>query len=300
MSNSSGLGLALVAAGAIASVPATAGPVTVSHAVTLNTLMQGNSSTLDFNLNAFLASEGFNATEVVGGSVSVFGFSEASYGAAQYGSDYNTSSYASGSHTGYYAYYVQGYQSCGWWGGCYYSGGYTAWAAYSITDYTQRSDRDIRHVDAVADQMTLTVGSSSSTATANTTSSSAGPFGGDIYDGNTASNCYNGNCSYTNVYHRERDVYSAIYGNLQTSLVLDAGALADLSSDGILGLGFGAPVGQFRLNAVSFDLVVQHQAAQAQNKLQAAEVPEPQGLPLTALALAAALAAGRYRWRAKR
>ena len=290
----------MVAAGAIASVPATAGPVTVSQTVSLNTLMQGNSSTLDFNLNAFLASEGFNATEVVGGSVSVFGFSEASYGAAQYGSDYNTSSYASGAHTGYYAYYVQGYQSCGWWGGCYYSGGYTAWAAYSITDYTQRSDRDISHVDAVADQLKLSVGSSSSTATASTTSSSATPFGGDIYDGNFSSNCYNGNCSYTNVYHRERDVYSAIYGNLQTSLTLDAGALLDLTSDGILGVGFAAPVGQFRLNAVSFDLVVQHQMAQTKNSLLANQVPEPPSLPLTIVAFAAALVAGRYRWRAKR
>ena len=45
MSNPSGFGLAIAAAGAIAgavsSVPATAGPVTVSHSVALNTLMQG-------------------------------------------------------------------------------------------------------------------------------------------------------------------------------------------------------------------------------------------------------------------
>ena len=296
MSNSSGMGLAFVAAGAIASMPASAGPVTVTHAVTLNTLMQqGNSSTLQFDLNNFLSSEGYSAGEVVGGTVSVFGFSEASYGAPQYGSSYNTNTYVSGYHNGYYAYYVQGYRSCGWWS-CYYSGGYTAWAAYSIADYTQLSDRDVTHVDAVADQMRVSLGTSTATGTADTIAYSSSPPGQYIYDGTTP--CYGSNCSYTTMYHRDRDIYSAVYGTLETTQALDIGALLDLNTDGILGVGVAAPVGQFNLGSISFDLVVQHAQAVARNGLGASDVPEPAGLALTGLALAAALAAGRYRRRA--
>lgn len=297
MSPPSGLSLAIAAAGAIASAPALAAPVSISHSVTLNTLLQNSSSSLSFDLNSFLASEGFTAAEVLGGSVSVFGFSEASYGAPQYGSDYNTQSYASGAHTAYYSYYVQGYQSCSWWGYyCYYSGGYTAYQQYSITDYTQHSDRDVTRSDSVIDQMQVTVGASMASATVNQTSSSAGPFGQYLYD-RTNSNCWYSQyyvCSYTDIYHREREVYSATYGALAVTEALDLTALADLRSDGQLSLLVAASVGQFNLSSISFDLAVKHQIAQQQNSLISSNVPEPRSLPLTALALAAAIVAGGY------
>jgi len=292
---SSGLHLAVVAAGAIASVPAAAGPVAISQTVTLNTLIQSSAgSTLSFDLSGFLSSQGYAASEVVGGQVSVFGFSEASYGPAANDpySGYNVQTVNSGSHTGWYSYYVQGYSSCSWWGGCYYYGGYYAWAPYTIYDYQQTSDRDVRHVDAVADQMQVTAGTTSATATASTQLSSATGFGSYLYDGREYTNCYNGNCSYTDKYHRERDVYSAVYGALDTTLALDAAALIDLRGDGQLSLGLAAPVGQFSVSAVSFDLVVQHAQSLMHNNLSAAQVPEPSGLPLTAVALASALAAG--------
>ena len=298
MSNPSGFGLAIAAAGAIAgavsSVPATAGPVTVSHSVALNTLMQGNGSTLNFDLNNFLSSQGYTAAEVVGGAVSVFGFSEASYGAPQYGSDYNTTTHVSGSHTAYYSYYVQGYKSCGWWGGCHYYGGYTAWASYNVNDYTQLSDRDTARSDSVADRMQVTVGNTTGTDTADTRSSSAGSFGGYLYDYTNGTGCWNDSCNHTTVYHRERDVYSAVYGALDVTQTLDMTALLDLQGDGVLGVGVSAPVGQFKLTAASFDLVVQHQIAQRLNAQSVSTVPEPQSLPLTAVALAAAALAGGW------
>lgn len=302
MKNTSGIGLAMVAVGAIASAPAQAGPVTLSHSVALNTLLQaGGSTSLSFDIGSFLANEGFATSEVLGGSVSVFGFSEASYGPAQpapYG-DYNVQTSASGTHTGWYSYYVSGYSSCGWWS-CYYSPGYTYWSPYTIQDYNRTSDRDRLRTDAVADQMQVTVGNTSGTDTASTQSSSAGNFGAYIYDGTINSNCWNGNCSYTTLYHRERDLYSAVYGDLAVSVGLDAAALLDLDDDGLLQLGLAAPVGHFNLNTVSFDLLVQKttppQLLDGRSGADAdAAVPEPAGLALTALALAAALAAGRRR-----
>jgi hypothetical protein len=296
MKNSSGIGLAVAAAGAIASMPTQAGPITVSQSFSLNSLMQqGASSNLQFDLSSFLAGQGFTPAEVVGGQVSVFGFSEASYGAPQtdpYG--YNEQTVQSGSHLGWYSYYVQGYSYCSWWSGCYYSGGYYAWASYTIYDYQQTSDRDIRHTDDVADRLQVTVGAVTASDTASAVSSSASGYSGLIYDTTYYDNCWDGNCSYRSVYHRERDVYSAIYGDLQTVSALDSAALADLQGDGILLVGLAAPVGQFMVNSVSFDLIVQHALAAAQSTAasDAAAVPEPGSLALVGLALAAALGGG--------
>jgi hypothetical protein len=299
MSKPSGFGLAMVAAGAVASLPAAATPVTITHSVTLNTLMQGSgSSTLQFDLNSFLSSEGYNPTEVIGGTVSVFGFSEASYAAPQYGYANTTSSNYAGSHLAYYSYYVSGYSySCGWggWSTCY-SSGYTATGAYYVADYNVYSERDVLHTDAVADQMRVTTGNTVSTATASGLSSSTGPYGGYAYTGSYGG----GTSSIYYYYNRDRDVYSAVYGNLALTQALDSTALIDLSGDGSLGMSFGAPLGQYRLNEVSFDLVVQQ--ALAGQSLGGGEVPEPSDLPLTALALGAALATGHVyrRRRAKR
>ena len=112
MKNPPSFGLAVIAAvaGAIASMPAQSGPITVSQTVSLNTLMQqGASSSLQFDLSSFLAGQGFTPAEVVSGQVSVFGFSEASYAAPQADPySYNQQTTQTGSHTSWYSYYVQG------------------------------------------------------------------------------------------------------------------------------------------------------------------------------------------------
>lgn len=296
MKTSSGIGLVMAAAGAIASLPAEAEPVTLSHSVALNTLLQqGQSSSLSFDIGSFLSGQGFTPAEVIGGTVSVFGFSEASYGQAQaapYG-DYNVQTQANGGHTAWYSYYVSGYRSCGTWS-CYYSPGYTGWAAYYVQDYMRLADRDILHTDAVADSMQLTVGNSSASDTADSHSASAGNFGAYIYDGTDYAGCQS--CNQISQYHRERNVYSAVYGELNASLALDAAGLLDLQDDGLLQVGLAAPLGQFTINRISFDLLAQRLApVQSADIGGGGSVPEPAGLALTALALAAALAAGRWR-----
>lgn len=299
MKTNSGIGLVMAAAGAIANLPAAASPVTLSQSVGLNALLQqGGSSTLSFDIGSFLSGQGYSASEVIGGTLSVFGFSEASYGspqAAPYG-DYNVQTSANGSHTAWYAYYVPGYSSCRWWGGCYYSPGYTYYSAYQVQDYQRTADRDLLVTDAVADRMQVTVGSSSASDTADTHSASTGNFGAYIYDGTINAGCQS--CSQTTLYHRERNVYSAVYGALEVSLALDAAALLDLRDDGQLQVGLAAPVGQFNVNRISFDLLAQRLAkpqAAALTSGVASTVPEPTGLALSALALAAALATGRRR-----
>jgi hypothetical protein len=297
MKNPPSFGLAVIAAaaGAIASMPAQSGPITVSQTVSLNTLMQqGASSSLQFDLSSFLAGQGFTPAEVVGGQVTVFGFSEASYGAPQADpNSYNQQISQTGSHTGLYSYYVEGYSYCSWWGGCYYSGGYYAWAPYTIYDYTETSDRDIRRTDAVADQMQVSVGATTVSDTASTQSSSEGLYSGLIYDATYYDNCWDGNCSYRTVYHRERNIYSAVYGDLQAVALLDNDALADLRGDGILSVSLGAPVGQFIVNSISFDLLVQHTPTVLSPSASGTptDVPEPGSLALVGLALAAALGA---------
>ncbi|MDO9286786.1 MAG: hypothetical protein Q7U26_17995, partial [Aquabacterium sp.] len=260
MKNTSGFGLAMAAVGAIASAPAQAGPVTLTHSVALNSLLQAGASTnLSFDIGSFLANEGFATSEVLGGTVSVFGFSEASYGPVQNNpqSGYNVQTTPDGGHLAYYTYYVYGGYRCGW---SYCSYSYPTTGSYYVQDYRQTSDRDLLHVDAVADQMQVTIGNTSATDTASTQSSSAGNFGAYIYDGTLNGACPNGTCSYTTRYHRERDVYSAVYGDLSVSVGLDAAALLDLDDDGLLQLGLTAPVGHFNVNAVSFDLLVQRTA----------------------------------------
>lgn len=290
MKNISGLPIALAAAaGAIAVAPSAAAPITLSQSFTLSSLLQpGGSAALSFDVNSFLASQGQQASQVVGGQVSVFGFSEASYGAASTYGDYNVNTVTSGSHLAWYSYYVSSY--CSWWSwSC--SGGYTAYASYYVDDYTRYADRDMIYTDNVADQMRVTVGQSSATDTASTYGSSISPYSAYIYDG--TSGCYSDYCSRTTLYHRERNLYSSISGALDVSLALDALALSDLSTDGILDLRVDAPVGQFALQSLRLDLELA--PLLISTSPTGGSVPEPAVIGLTAVALAAAVAAGRRR-----
>lgn len=305
MTSKTSINLALVAAGAIASVPTMAAPVTISESFTLNALLQnGGASQLNFDIGGFLTAQGLSAGRVVSGEMVVHGFSEASYGEAAAGaySGYqqtgSSSHYATRTQYAYVPGYTQGYSySCrSTWGytTCYgsywvpgYSYGYQV--GYTIGDTLETRYRDIMHIDSVADQMKVTAGNSSATDTADTHSNSVGAYGNANYEGQIC-RYYDGagNCSYAYEYNRERDTYDAVFGALDTSLSLDLIALQDLRNDGLLGVGFSALAGQFNLQSINFTLQVE----------PGSDVPEPASLLLAGAALAGAAAATRRRRKA--
>lgn len=307
MNKITGLSAALAAsAGALAVAPAVAAPITLSHSVTLSTLLQqGQSANLSFDINAFLTAQGHSASEVVGGEISLFGFSDASYANAGASADYNLRTEASGAHAYQYS-YTQWYSysySCGFWGmrTCWSSYPYTQTATAWVQDYARYADRDLYRTDNVADQLQLQVGQTVLTDTVDTRSQSATDFGVYLYDG-TSVPCGNDTCSRTTLYHRERTLYSALAGDLNLTTPLDAAALLDLQGDGILGLTVGAPVGQVALRSLSFNLLLREPlllpvAAPSAGPSASTNVPEPGSMALGAVALAAALAAGRLRAR---
>jgi len=284
--NPKGLSAALAVIG-VAATPALAVPVTISQSVSLGQLLSGSSADLQFNINSLLATQGFGAADVVSGGLVAYGVSDPNYGAAtaQPYSAYSVTGYTS--HTAYNSYYVSGYYSCSSWGwSCYYSPGYTAYYAYSVTDTIQTRNRDILNQDAVADVMQVTSGGTTDTATANQTLHTVNPYNPATYDG-TGGSYYTG---YSYLYSQERDVYDAIYGPLQVTQGFDLLALQDIWADGILNVNVGASVGQFLLQSIDLTLQAEH-AGQGTN------VPEPGTLSLLGAATVAAGAVSRRRRR---
>ena len=273
--------------------PAAASPVSLSHSYSLDTLIQGTSTSMVFDLTSYLFNQGFAPADVVGGSVSVFGFSDAVYGAPQAGPNFNTRTLAIGTRVLSYSYEVAPTIYCSYPAGCYVHGGYTASWSDVFVDYSQTSDREIRFTDTVADQMQVNIGASLSTGVVSLLPANVGNFGSYQADGLRTSDCVNNGCNQTFLYSRERDVYSALAGALGVTQTLDTLALLGLRSSGTVDIDFAAPVGQFRLNQVSFDLTLRQPVALlGTTGNQAHAVSEPAALPLAGLALALALSLG--------
>lgn len=280
------LKLAIAAIGVVAAAQAAAAPISVSQTVTLNNLMNSNTAVLGFDLNPFLVSNGVSADRVIGGSVVVHGFSEASYGAPQATPYSGYLNEGSSNRTVYGSYYSPGYSSCSWWGGCYYSPGYTSYFSYAVTDSTMVRYRDIAHIDNVADTMTVSVGGASDTAVASEHSASANGYGNYQYVTNVCNYDYYGNCGNQTYYSRERDTYEAVFGALDATVLFDAAGLSDLTADGLVNVTMQA-LGQFHLDSITFQLDVADQVAPN-------AVPEPvSGLLLAGGAAALALARRR-------
>ncbi|MEJ6004692.1 PEP-CTERM sorting domain-containing protein [Paucibacter sp. AS339] len=285
------LSLAFVAAGCIASTPVFAAPVLLSQTFQLSNALDRNSVSLNFDLGSFLSGKGYGSKDIVSGNATLHGFSDSQYGAA-------TATVYSGyqvtgqtSHQVQYSYYAPDSNNCGsWWnsyqgeGPCRDAGSRTA--QYSIQDTISTHYRDIKHEDLVADSMKLLIGDSSASDVAESRSSSVGNYGGAQYE-NTFCKARDSrnNCIYDKRYAQQRDTYSAIYGALDTSLSFDAAALLDVRGDGILGVDVQATAGQFKLNSISFDVMVE----------KAAAVPEPASLLLASSALAGLVLTTRRR-----
>lgn len=270
----------------LAAIPAIAAPVLVTETLSLNELLSGNATSIQFNVASLLASQGLTPAGIQSGTLVVYGLSDPNFGAAAsqpYGA-YQVDGPA-GSHTASYTYYVGGSYSCGWWSTCYYS--YPVTGYYSVTDYSETRSRDVLHVDNVADQMNVSVGSSSASDTASQILNITDAYKPSTYDGSVGGGA---NPIYYQ-YSRERDVYEAVYGTLQSSLALDSVAIQDIAADGILNALVSAPVGQF--NLLTAELSVWADAVQTNSS-----VPEPGSLALAGLALAAG-SATRIRYKKK-
>lgn len=260
------------------SAAASATPVSVSQTISLSQLLSGNSSTsISFDLNAQLATAGQSAGNIFSGDLVVFGYSDAQYNSTvtdPYGG-YVLNSTSTRQVSVPYTYY----QYCSSWSWNCYSGPYTGYDTYNVSDYSYVRSRDVEHIDSVADTMTVTAGASSASASANTTTSSVGEYGGLTLDTETGSSTYGMNYYYD----RQRDTYQAIDGPIETTLSLDSTALADLMADGILAPTVQATLGGFHLTSATLTV-------EAESK-----VPEPGTLALFAGAAAAGALTRRRR-----
>lgn len=222
---------------------AQASPVTVSQTMTLGQVLNGNSASFQFDVNAALAAQGVAGGTALSGTLVVYGISDASYNSTTgpvFGNYETISSYG-------YTYYAYGGCYYSWWGGssCYY---YPVYATYT----EQLRSGDVQHRDTVADKMTVAAGNATASDVVDQWITSSTGYGGNNYEGQYS----NGN-GYTTYYNRQRDVYEALQGELQTSLGLDMAALADLQGDGVLSFNVGASVGQFRVLSASLNLLVE-------------------------------------------
>lgn len=244
-------------------IAAQASPVLVSETVSLGQVLNGNSSNFQFDLSAALASRGLSAGGALSGSLVVYGVSDASYNSV---SGPVFGNYQSANYSTFIAYYSG---SCyySWWGGssCYY---YPVYG--SQTDMLRSGD--VMHQDTVADTMAVHTGGSQATDTVDQWISSATGYGGWNYEGQYNNGGYN----YTTYYDRQRDVYQALQGSLEVDLGLDALALGDLKSDGVLNFDVAASVGQFRLLSATLNVQVDDAAGR---------LPEPGSLALVATAV---------------
>lgn len=265
---------------------AQATPLTVSQTVTLSELLSGASTGISFNINSQLAAAGRDPAGILSADLVVFGYSDAQYNPAQAEpySGYEVTGTSSRTVSVPYTYYYYSPGSCyySWWGGSYcysgYSYSYTSYYTYAVNDTTTVRSRDILHTDDVADTMVVSAGNTSATASASAHTTQADPYGALVYERTDGD--YNNGWIYR--YNRERDVYDAISGEIETVLHLDAAALADLGADGTIDALVGASAGSFRLTSASLTAVV-----------DASVVPEPGTLGLMGLAVAGGIAARR-------
>jgi len=254
------LSAAVLAVGAIASIPAAGAPISVSQTFTFDRLISGTSNALSFDLASMLASAGLSASGVESGSLVVSGFSDPSYGSptSAYGV-YQTVS--TSTHTAYANYWVSGSYysySCGFFRTCYgVSPGYWTTSSYNVVDSQVERMVDIRYADTVVDTLSVHAGDSTASGVAASSLNVENAYGQRTYDGNSCSYYdYYGNCSYTTYYSRQRDVYSAIYGAINASLGLDGTALNALRNSGQLDLILSMDIGQMTLQSISFDLLL--------------------------------------------
>lgn len=256
-------GVAIVACTASAQ----AAPVSLSTTLALaDHLHLGQNKALQLNVNSLLAGLGVGSSAIKSGTLTVLGESAGVFGYA----GFNSSGY---SQTGSSQRNVR---ICLPFLGC---------SNRTVTDTYNTADVTQNYLDAIADTMRVRAGNTVGSDSADW-HDSYGDFGAAQQDFAIGTNI----TGYSVYSHRSRNRNSGYSGALSVNLALDAAALGDLSSDGLLGLNIWSSLGHFNLSSVRLDFTVDKSAGGGAN-----DIPLPGSLLLSGLGLAALGTARRRR-----
>jgi hypothetical protein len=242
-------GAAVFGVSAIGGGAAHAAIVTITDTISIGALETAGGGTLSgtFNINGLLAAGLNEPYNILSATMTGFGFSDINY-SGPVASNYTGYQYNGGYSYTYYISVPYTYSySCGW--GCtnYATGYYSVAQPGYVNSYLQ--SHDVIYTDNVADQLTISAAGTSATGTASTSYNATGDYGGESYTSSSSGSDY---VNYN--YDRQRDVYYAIYGETDITTALGAGALAALSSTGLLDYSVSVPTGQVTVNSVQLSV----------------------------------------------
>ncbi len=250
-----------VAAAAVAVVSTGAEATTQTINISLSQLLgNGGGFSGAFDISSFLAPSAGSVThQLVGATVTAYGYSDAQYNSSSTSVDQTISN-------GGYQYFVQtggGYyvsQTCGsWWSGYYDCGYYVPPQGYNETANYQTTYRTNSQTDTVTDTMTLSVGEGhgSGSDSAQPTSLTAYGYAGQSQTGSYAS-------GYTVTTYDDRNALGGTFGALLASAVLTENDLEAANHSGLVNFTVGAS-GSFHLQNAELSFEVS----------DVAPVPEP-------------------------
>lgn len=244
-----------------AAASAQAGTISLSTTLSLSDhLRLGQNKSVQLDMNGAMSKQGLGGAKIQSGTLTILGNSQALYGFA----GMSATEYAQVGSSKRNARICLPFLGC---------------SNRTVTDTYNLSDVTVNYLDGVADTMRVRVGNTVASDSADW-HSSYGAFGASQQDFVWGTN----GTGYDYYSHRSRDYTGGYSGLLSITIGLDAAALADLGSDGVLGLNIWSSLGQFDLSSVRLDVT--------------AAVPLPGSLLLMGLGLAA-LGAARRRQQAK-
>ncbi|HEY0588918.1 MAG TPA: PEP-CTERM sorting domain-containing protein [Pseudoduganella sp.] len=233
-----------------------AAPMSLSSAFSFDQyLTTGQSQSLQIDVNSALAGKGWSSTSIASGVLTVSGYSAADFDIVS--SSVTNLNYSENRTT----------TDC------------KNGKCKVVSDNFHIKQFNTSYSDSIADQMKITAGGASATGSAddhNAFDTDSGKIE-DLKKQNGSENS-----GYNRWYNQFIGHYDSLSGDLVVQLSLDALALNDLVSDGILNLTVNSVLGQFNVTDVRLDFVTQDAVPPADT-----QVPVPTSLLLTGLGLAA-------------
>ncbi|WP_374583459.1 hypothetical protein [Pseudoduganella sp.] len=242
----------------IGAASAQAAPISLSTTLALGDhLHLGQNKSLQLNVNSLLAGLGLGSSSITSGTLTVLGDSQGVFGFA----GFDASGYVQTDSN------QRATRVCLPFLGC---------RNRTVTDTYNTADMTMHYMDMVADTMRVRVGNSVGSDSADW-HEQYGDYGAAKQDFVLGTNA-TGLHYYS---HRNRDHQGGYSGALSVNLALDAVALGDLGSDGVLGLNIWSALGHFDINSVRLDFTVEKSGGGS------TDIPLPGSLLLTGLGLAA-------------